>query len=216
MKKKQIIYVMVMFFLATEITVAQTSLPLPPQSATFTGNTRGYWFTAPIDFVITSLRVPTDASSANQSIVVVKLPAPPPAFSASTSTYTTQVLFQNIPGSNPIAVNISVAAGEIIGVLGSRGNNSINSYGSPNPFNTTLLGFPVSLSRFLMQGDLQSTWPFPASTEPGSSFIGRVEMTVASRGPRPIAAIPTLTEWGIITLVLGLALVAFISRRFRC
>ena len=36
------------------------NFPMPAQSGTFPGNVRGYWFTAPTNFVITSLSVPTD------------------------------------------------------------------------------------------------------------------------------------------------------------
>jgi hypothetical protein len=57
---------------------AQTMMPLPSQSSTFNGSVRGYYFTAPTDFTITGLRVPTDASTSSQSIEVVRLTAPPP------------------------------------------------------------------------------------------------------------------------------------------
>lgn len=166
------------------LSTAQTTLPLPPQAATFTGLTRGYFFTAPVDFTITSIGVPTDASTGNQSVVIVTLDAAPPAFPGSTTAYTTEFLAQNVPGPDPIAVNVPITAGQVVGILGSRTANSVNSYGQPNPFNTTLLGQPVSLARFLMQGDLQSQWPFATSTEPGANNnnIGRVEITVAESG----------------------------------
>ncbi len=169
-----------MLFLMTLslVSVAQNDLPIPGQTTTFTGNTRGYYFTAPVDLVITEVGVPTTASTANQSVVIVTMAAPPPNFGASTMAYTTEFLAQNVAGAAPIAVNIPVAAGTVIGVLGSRGANSTNSYASPNPFNTTLLGQPVTLARFLMQADLQSTWPFAVSSESGSTFFGRVNLRV--------------------------------------
>ena len=46
-----------------------------PQTSVFSTNTRGYYFTAPSDFVITGVFVPTNASSGPQNIAVVKFPA---------------------------------------------------------------------------------------------------------------------------------------------
>lgn len=159
----------------TAISQAQEVFPLPNHSNIFTGNTRGYWFVAPTDFTITSLRVPTDASTDDQSIVVMKFPSNPPYWSSSTTNYTTEFLAQDVPGAEPIACEISVSAGEIIGILGSRGSNSTNSYGQ-SPYNTSLGGYPVTIERLLMQNDLESTWPFPVSAENGGS-TGRVEFT---------------------------------------
>lgn len=182
--KIRYIFTVLLLAILTGVSTAQTTLPLPPQSSTFTGLTRGYFFTAPVDFTITSIRVPTDASSASQSVVIVTLPAPPPAFAGNTTNYNTEFLAQNVPGAAAIPVNVPITAGQVVGILGSRGTNSTNSYGAPNPFNTTLLGQPVSLTRFLMQGDLQFQWPFPVSTEasPPNNFIGRVEITVEAAG----------------------------------
>lgn len=164
------------------VSVAQTDMPLPPQSSTFTGLTRGYWFTAPADFTITSIGVPTDASTLNQSVAIVTLPAPPPLFAGNTLNYNVEFLAQNVPGAAPIDVSVPITAGQIVGILGSRGANSVNSYGSPNPFNTTFLGQPVTLARFLMQGDLQSQFPFAVSGELNSAFIGRVNISVSQGG----------------------------------
>ena len=159
----------------TVVSYAQEVFPLPNHSSTFTGNTRGYWFVAPTDFTITSLRVPTDASTDDQSIVVMKFPSNPPYWSSSTTNYTTEFLAQDVAGAEPIACEIPVAAGEIIGILGSRGSNSANSYGQ-SPYNTSLAGYPVTIERLLMQNDLESTWPYPVSAE-GSGSTGRVEFT---------------------------------------
>lgn len=192
------------FFLFLSVAgIAQELMPIPPQTTTFTGLTRGYWFTAPRDFVITAVRVPTDASTAPQSIVVVKLNTPPPLFPMNTTDYETLALFQNVPGSDAIPVDIEVTEGDVIGILGSRGSNSVNSYGSPNPHNTTILGEPVVIDRFLMQGDLETQWPFQVSTELNGTFFGRVEMTVsADRQP-----LPSMGQWGLI--LLGILVVSF-------
>jgi CHRD domain-containing protein/type IX secretion system substrate protein len=181
---KKIKHLITVFFLAalSVASVAQNMLPLPPQVTTFTANTRGYYFTAPVDFTITEIGVPTDASSASQSVVITTLAAPPPNFGANTTNYTTEFLAQNVPGAAMIPCNVQVTAGTVVGILGSRGTNSTNSYGSPNPYNTTLLGQPVTLARYLMQADLQFNWPFPVSSEVGSNFIGRVNITVSAGG----------------------------------
>ncbi|WP_235290869.1 hypothetical protein [Portibacter lacus] len=187
-------------------------MPLPPQSSTYTGQTRGYWFTAPSDFEITSIGVPTDASTDNQSVAIITLNVPPPDFSLSTLDYTVEFLAQDVPGVAPISVNVPITAGTMVGILGSRGANSINSYGTPSPYNTTLLGNPVSLSRLLMQNDLQTVFPFAVSGEPGPFDFGRVNITVAS-----LNSVPTLSEWsliicGLIMLSIG---VVVLKQRYR-
>ena len=45
--------------------------PLPPHGSNFSGNVRGYYFTAPIDMVITGLWVPTNANSGTQNVEVL-------------------------------------------------------------------------------------------------------------------------------------------------
>jgi hypothetical protein len=144
-----------------------TNLTMPAQSNTFPGNVRGYVFTAPTDFVITSLYVPTTASSGPQSIAVVKFNGnvPPPIFSATTNAFTTVFFTRNNATSG--------AAGEVIGLLGYRG--TLNSYG-PGDYNTTIAGFPVQLQRLGMQFPLTTTDPRDIFREPGAgTSISRIE-----------------------------------------
>lgn len=150
---------------------------MPGQSGTFPGNTRGYMFTAPVDFVITSLQVPTDASSGSQSIAVVKFNGnvPPPIFSASTNAFTTLFLTQNSSISGNIPVNIPIQAGEVIGILASRAN--INSY-APTGSSITIDGNNVGLTRLGMQFVLSTTNPRDIWQEPGGN-ISRVNFTYA-------------------------------------
>ncbi len=184
MIQKKHIFTVLFLTLLCGVSIAQTMMPLPPQATTFTGLTRGYFFTAPTNFTITEIGVPTDASTASQSVAIVTMPVNPPAFPGNTSAYTVEFLAQNVPGAAMIPVNVPITAGTVVGILGSRGANSTNSYGQPNPFNTTLLGQPVSLTRFLMQSDLQFNFPFPVSTEAGTNNnnIGRVNITVMEPG----------------------------------
>ena len=154
--------------------IAQTLMPIPNQSTTYTGNTRGYWFQAPVDFMMVGVRVPTTASSANQSVAVVRFNSgPPPTYSTTTNDFTTLALFQNISGNNVLSVNIPVYQGDYIGILGSRGSTSTNSYGAGN-FTSNILGENVILRRLGMQYDLESTNPQNLWQE--NANLSRVEM----------------------------------------
>lgn len=171
MKQKILFKLLVVVFLSAA-SFAQTLMPLPPQTATFTGNTRGFWFTAPTDFMIVGLRVPTDASTANQHIQVVKLNANPPLFPSVTNSFTTLALHQNVAGTAIIPESIPVYAGDVIGIFGVRGTS--NSYGTNN-FVTSIFGQSVTLTRLGFQDQLQSISAYDIWTEAGGS-ITRVEM----------------------------------------
>jgi subtilisin-like proprotein convertase family protein len=149
------------------------TISLPAQATTFTGNVRGYWFTAPSSFTMSSLFVPTDASTGNQNIAVVRFngATPPPAFPGTTNAFTTLFLTQNNPVGTPIPVNITINAGDVIGILGNR--NNINSYGPAGPATTTINGVPVTLTRMGMQFPLATTAPQAIWQEPAGA-ISRV------------------------------------------
>jgi hypothetical protein len=152
------------------------SLSLPSQSSTFSGNSRGYWFTAPTSFVITGVRVPTDASTGNSNIAIVKFQGavPPPLFSATTNSFDVLYLTQSnsVAATGTISVNIPVYAGDVIGVLGDRAG--INSY-APAPSNQTLGTFSVTLTRLGMQFPLATNVPQQLWMEAAGS-ISRVEL----------------------------------------
>jgi hypothetical protein len=151
------------------------SLSMPPHGSNFSGNVRGYWFTAPASFVITGVRVPTDASSGNSNIAIVKFQGnvPPPLFSATTNSFDVLYLTQNnTSGTGTISVNIPVYSGDVIGVLGERGG--INSY-APAPSNQTLGSFSVTLNRMGMQFPLSTNPPQQLWSE-ASGSISRVEL----------------------------------------
>ncbi len=187
---------------STSVTSAPVQAPMPAQTSPFSGNVRGYWFTAPTNFTITSLQVPTTASSGNQSIAVVKFNGntPPPIFAATTNAFTTLYLTQNNATPGNITVNIPILAGEVIGILGVRGN--VNSYSSTGN-TTTINGFSVSLNRMGMQFQLATTSPQDIWSE-ASGSISRVnfEYTITTPGctstPRipvtaTVNALPTVT-----------------------
>ena len=178
------LYLLILFlFLMNADTFAQTTIPLPPQTATYAfNNVRGYYFTAPSAFTMCSVYVPTDASMAAQSVEVVRFTAgPPPAYPGTTNSFTSLFYSANFVPNTPIPCNIVINAGDVIGVYGYRGTGgtAINSYGSPNPYSTTINATPTNLYRSGMQFDLSTQQMHDIWTEasPNSTYIGRVEFT---------------------------------------
>ena len=150
----------------------QTQVPLPAQNSTFSTNARGLWFTAPVDIVITGLRVPTDASSAPQTLEVVRFKSTPRAYPASNNNFTSLFRVVNDASSGILPVSIPVARGDTIGVLGSRGDVSSEA---PNPAQSTIAGRPVRLQRLGMQLPLSGYAAQNLWTEQAYG-IGRVEL----------------------------------------
>jgi photosystem II stability/assembly factor-like uncharacterized protein/subtilisin-like proprotein convertase family protein len=160
------------------------TIPLGAQTGTFGGLARGYFFTAPTNFTMTALRVPTDASAGNQNVAVVRFTGatPPPAFPATTNAFTTLFVSQNNPAAGNIPVSIAINAGDVIGIMGTRGAD-VNSY-RINPNITTIGAFTVNLTRMGMQFPLATTAPQQIWTEAAS--ISRVffDYTIGTLGPQ--------------------------------
>ena len=154
------------------LALAQTQVPLPAQNSTFSTNARGFWFTAPAAIVITGLRVPTDASGAPQTVEVVRFKSAPRAYPASSNGFTSLLRVENDASSGILPVSIPVAQGDIIGVLGSRGDVSSEA---PNPAASTMAGRPVRLHRLGMQLPLSTYAARDLWTEQAYG-IGRVEI----------------------------------------
>ena len=163
------------------LALAQTPVPLPPQNSTFSPHARGLWFTAPADIVITGLRVPTDAASAPQTLEVVRFKSAPRTYPASTKDFTSLFRVVNDTSTSVLPVSIPVAQGDIIGVLGSRGDTSSEA---PNPAASTIAGRPVHLQRLGMQLPLSGYAAQNLWTEQAYG-IGRVEIhyTAAKAAP---------------------------------
>ena len=172
---------LVLLPLLNSLALAQTQVPLPPQNSSFSTNARGLWFTAPADIVITGLRVPTDASTAPQTLEVVRFKAAPRAYPASTNSFTSLFRVVNDASSGILPVSIPVARGDTIGVLGSRGDVSSEA---PNPAQSTIVGRPVRLQRLGMQLPLSGYAAQNLWTEQAYG-IGRVEIhyTAAKAAP---------------------------------
>ena len=188
----------VVHFLALALGVAMASMPamaqkqidLPEQTSPFSGpNVRGYWFTAPKDFAITGVEVPTDASEGNQSIAVVRFTAEPPIFDATTDDFEVLFLTQDDSATGMIPTYIEIASGDVIGVLGSR--NGVGSYAAGAPLASSIDGLPISLRRLGMQFPLASTAPQQLFTEEAGSisrvrlFYGPVDDPMISQSTPP-------------------------------
>ena len=192
MKKLFKIYALALLgLLLVKDVAAQTPIVICPQLNSFTGMTRGYHFTANTTFTICGVYVEDDMSTLFQSVEIVRFTAgPPPAFAANTNNFVSLFYQPNWAPNTMIPVpNIVVNPGDIIGVYGSRGANSINSYGNPN-CPVTINATPHTLQRSGMQADL-SAMPMQNIWSEVNYNIGRVTM-YTNCCPTP-PAIPTIT-----------------------
>ena len=161
------------YYLTTSETDAFDPLPLPSHSTTYSGNVRGYYFESPTDFIISGLRVPTDADAGPQNIAIVKFTnGAPPIYSATTNDFIELGYWANYNLSDTINVCLPIDSGDIIGIYGNR--NDINSYGAA-PFTSSINGIPVTLTRSGMQNNLSITSMQDIFSETGTN-ISRVEM----------------------------------------
>lgn len=177
-------------------------LDVGSQTGQSVGNTTGYWFTAPTGFVIDGIRVSTDASTANQSVEIVRFTSPPPNYASTTNAFTSLFSAKDVAGTNFIATgDIFVSSGDIIGVLGSRGNG-VNSFQSGPYSSTGFFGNGVTLTRLKMMADLGTNPAANLFKESGGS-IGRVELSYKSS----VSAVPepsSLALFGIGACVAGI------------
>ena len=177
MRKFNLLWLFMMFFVINGF--SQTMMPLPGYGSTYSATqTRGYWFTAPTDFIISGLKVPTDVGTDDQYIQLVKFNTTPPAFPGTATGFTNLAFINGVSGTNIVPTNIFVNQGDIIGVLGARGNSATmnNSYATPTgPFNSSILGNPVTLTRLIYQGSLFNGAATAVSEETAAA-LARVEL----------------------------------------
>lgn len=153
-------------------------LDIPPYARTYSASqTRGFWFTAPIDFRIVGLNVPNELNQAVQNVEVFIMDQPPASFPSFSSGGS--VFYTNLESAGQvIATDIAVQAGKIVGILGAAGNGSMrNSYASVNNFPSSINGSPVVLTRFGAQQAISSASTVQYFTELSDSTpVSRVEM----------------------------------------
>lgn len=192
------------YYTAQLMPTATASLSLPPHGSNFSGMVRGYWFTAPTDFVITGVRVPTEASAGNSNIAIVRLDTVAPIYPVTTNSFSLLYLTQNnTSGTGIIPVNIPVYAGQNIMVLGNR--NDINSYATPPV--STLGTYTVNILRSGMQFSLSAVSPQALWTQ-ASGSISRVEIYTTIGCLNPLApttvsvnSVPTVSATTSNTLI---------------
>lgn len=201
---------LVVFALAAH---AQTVV-MPPQSSTFTGNTRGYFFQALSSFTITGVKVLNADGNANalQNYAIVKFnTGAPPTFSATTNDFTQMALGFDQASGVFQAVSVSVTVGDFIGIYGNTvaatgATSGLNSYGN-NTADVMIDGMATHLTRSGMQFHLGATTSGAGMhdvwQEPTSTNITRIEFTTD--------AVPEPATMSL----LGLGALAAIARKRR-
>lgn len=155
---------------------AQVQISVGNQVTTFSSMIRGYHFTAPTNFTICGLEVPTNASQGLQTVRVVRFNAgAPPAFPGNTNNFVQLFSATNQP-NGIIPCNITITAGQVIGVYGCRGA-CVNSYGPAN-FVTSIAGFPTTLQRSGMQSCPTNGAPMTNIWSETFYNIGRIWMYI--------------------------------------
>ncbi len=160
-------------------------IPLPKYQRTYTASmTRGYYFQAPTNFVITGLQVPDEKKIGKQNVALYRMKVRPPAYSQSLSV---KPLFfaAGIDSSKILKVvpPVIVKKGEWIGVLGACGDASklYNSYAGPKA-PSRVLGIPFTMYRFLMQANIVSNKGVGRVSSEDRFNVSRVRMYVAAQG----------------------------------
>ncbi|MBL9030513.1 MAG: hypothetical protein JNM80_02230, partial [Phycisphaerae bacterium] len=188
------------------VSVAQGQIAtMPPHANNFSGNTRGYWFTAPVDFRITgiqTLQAPGGTNGfMNWAVIKFDNNTPPPVFAATTNAFQHLGTGFNQPTGAYFPVSIDVLAGDVIGIYGNTATASgtttgVNSYTATATQATTMIfGNTVNLFRSGMQFHLGSaTSPqgmHDVWAEPNSTQISRVEFTYEALGVTGACCVPT-------------------------
>jgi len=121
---------------------------------------RGYHFQAPVDFVITGLRVPINVGTDPQSVEVLQFTTAP---SGSTSPHTVLFHAAMVPGTGYIPCNIPITMGDYISINGSRGTGTHkNNYAPSTPI--SIYGINTVIGRSWSNSAALYTNPTPSGT----------------------------------------------------
>jgi len=138
------------YYAGTYSTTSTSSISLPAAgNPSYSYDSKGMWFVAPSNFIITGLRVPLDAGgTSNSTITVIKFTSSPPPYTiVPSSSYTTIFTDPSITHTNIVSVNIPVNNGDVIGVIGAR--SSTVSYGPSGQFTASLGTNTLTLTRLV-------------------------------------------------------------------
>ncbi|THB80968.1 MAG: hypothetical protein D3926_04570, partial [Desulfobacteraceae bacterium] len=159
-----------------------------------TTQTRGYWFTAPTDFIINGLRVPDEARAGIQNVEVVRFESPPPVAGSSVAsaldvtgspeppnlgTNNFDSLFRRVgvESNSIIPTAIPVREGDVIGIIGAAGNTFMrNSYAASNEYNTKIFDHKIKIKRMGMQHNLYKTPARELWTVSNANPFARIEL----------------------------------------
>ena len=155
---------------------AQFSMPMPPHYFLFTSVTRGYWFIAPAKFTITGLRVPPEAGTGTQNIQVFKLNSALVIYPDTGTNFTNLAYIKGAPNGVIQNVDITIYAGDTIGIFGTAGQSGSYSTSIATPYNSTILGHNVPLYRIIYQGNIDVNAAPNYSIEISGNNIGRIQL----------------------------------------
>ncbi|CAM8649632.1 PEP-CTERM protein-sorting domain [Comamonadaceae bacterium] len=161
--------------------------------------TRGYVFTAPIDFYINEVFLPV-AGGTGSTLQLLKFDSVPPEWSSTTNSFSSLGFWADSQSSG--AINIAVHAGDVIGVLGWSATLQATPYhGQAGSYASSINGNAVSLQRigFQARGLAHDVW------KEENYYIGTIGLNYST------APVPEPETYAM--LLVGLGVMGAVARR---